>query len=98
MSWIKISWDEFLAFKSAVESVAVEAVFITKTNFKYGEAFVYARTCPDQPTSDDISAWVPYGEKKDRCDLPMKGAYSLGEGKGWLEYQIGDPRHIFHFV
>jgi len=95
MAYITIGFPEFLQFKAALSTIAVESELLVKTTLKYDESFISARLSTGQPKSGDITKWTPYGANK--CDLPLQGAFRV-EGKGWIEYNIGEPRLTFHYV
>ncbi|GJJ69708.1 hypothetical protein EMPS_02056 [Entomortierella parvispora] len=95
MAYITIDFSEFLQFKTALASVAVESDLLVRTSLKYDESFISARLSTAKPKPQDITNWTPYGAN--RCDLPLHGAFNV-EGKGWIEYHIGEPRLVFHYV
>lgn len=95
MAYITIGFPEFLQFRAALSTIAAESELLVRTTLKYDESFISARLSKEQPRSEDITKWTPYGANM--CDLPLKGAFQV-EGKGWVEYHIGEPRLTFHYV
>ncbi|KAF9929067.1 hypothetical protein BGZ67_006597 [Mortierella alpina] len=94
MAYITVDFSNFMHFKEHLSATVSTSGLLKWTNIKVNGAHVYARRTSTRPMSEDISAWVPYGD--DLCDLPLKAYYTL-DGD-YVEYQLGDPERQFFLI
>ncbi|KAF9426396.1 hypothetical protein BGZ76_002784 [Entomortierella beljakovae] len=94
MAYITIAFDNFLEFKNYLSPAARTSALFVKTALKVNRADVFARRVSNMPSSEDISAWVPYGGNL--CDLPLTGFYSLDDD--YIEYHLGEPEREFFLL
>ncbi|CAO3566941.1 unnamed protein product [Mortierella alpina] len=94
MAYITVDFSNFMHFKEHLSATVLKSDLLVRTDIKVNGAHVYARRTSTRPASEDISAWVPYGD--DLCDLPLVAYYTL-EGD-YVEYQLGDPERQFFLI
>ncbi|KAF9282401.1 hypothetical protein BGZ68_005985 [Mortierella alpina] len=91
MAYITIDFSNFIHFKEHLSATVSTSGLLVRTDLKVNRAQVYARRTSTRPTTEDISAWVPYGD--DLCDLPLSAYYEL-DGD-YVEYYLGEPERQF---
>ncbi|KAF9953502.1 hypothetical protein BGZ72_005358 [Mortierella alpina] len=91
MAYITVSFSNFMHFKEHLSATVSTSNLLARTDIKVNRAQVYARRISSRPSSEDISAWVPYGD--DLCDLPLTAYYTL-DGD-YVEYHLGEPEREF---
>ncbi|KAF9555372.1 hypothetical protein EC968_009010 [Mortierella alpina] len=94
MAYITVEFSNFMHFKEHLNATVSTSRLFVRTDLKVNHAHVYARRTSTRPSSEDISAWVPYGDNL--CDLPLSAYYTLNGD--YVEYLLGEPEREFFLI